>query len=52
MFIYVVMAFWASIGLAFNTAVVDDGLRAPTGALMTLSRCGPGRSGKADVVRW
>jgi ABC-type transport system involved in cytochrome c biogenesis permease subunit len=48
MFIYLVMAFWAGLGLALNTRVSGMMAQAlaPTGALMAAScRCGPARCG-------
>jgi heme exporter protein C len=47
MFIYLVMAFWAGLGLAFNfrlSGMMASAL-APTGASSPSSRCGPAHCG-------
>jgi len=51
MFIYVVMAFWAAAGLAFNTRLshmMASALRRPARCSPS-SRCGRARSGQADL---
>ena len=47
MLLYLVMAFWAAIGWAFNARLASMTARAiaPTGAMFTFSPSGPARSG-------
>jgi len=54
MFIYVVMAFWSAVGLAMQTGSRRCWLaRSRRPAPFSLSsRCGPARSGQADLGTW